>query len=208
MINLYQEQIPFSNKVLDKSISMNGAYTNPVIMPFALDFTAYNNSLETVMYIRNDAVDKYYKNVVVSLMTAPLNSSEAPSTGTITYTDVYSTFNLNGTDHSATVAQISTTVVPTGTAVVTGMYKAGYNLVDTGDLTVRFSWGYSELSGAMWATKRPVLVIPSLGVPGAPNTQYIPIRMRMSWRQNPPTMLTIRDYFIDISYGSELRVTG
>lgn len=67
-IKLYQEQAPFTNKRLDKEVSKNGTYSNPVIAPFAFDFTSHVNTLECVIYIRNDSQEHYYKNLTVSLM--------------------------------------------------------------------------------------------------------------------------------------------
>lgn len=203
MITLYQEQIPFSNKILEKSISTNGQFTNPVIMPFSLDFTSYNNCLETVVYLRNDSQEHYYKNVVVSLMKLTDNS-DVDTNMTLTFGPVVPSFSLNGiTGQGAYAYECSVS----GTATISG-YKAGYSVVkEDNDLSVKFSYGYDEISNAMWAGKRPVLVIPTIGTQGTPNLQYIPIRMRLNWKQ-PPTLLTIRDYFIDVSYESENNVTG
>lgn len=203
MITLYQEQIPFSNKILEKSISTNGQFTNPVIMPFSLDFTSYNNCLETVVYLRNDSQEHYYKNVVVSLMKLTDNS-DVDTSMTLTFGPVVPSFSLNGISGQGAYAYEYSA---SGTATISG-YKAGYSVVkEDNDLSVKFSYGYDEISNAMWASKRPVLVIPTIGTQGTPNLQYIPIRMRLNWKQ-PPTLLTIRDYFIDVSYESENNVTG
>jgi hypothetical protein len=67
-LELYQEQVPFSNKRLDRKISANNAYTNPVVIPFAFDFTSALNTLECVIYVKNTSLEYRYENIVVSLI--------------------------------------------------------------------------------------------------------------------------------------------
>lgn len=82
-IQLFQEQIPFSNKRLDRPISNDGVFTNPVIAPFSFDFTTHVNTLECVIYIRNDSQEHYYKNIVVSLMKEDDEVASGPAEGNI-----------------------------------------------------------------------------------------------------------------------------
>src|ERR1035437_2254613 len=75
-ITMYQESIPFTNKRTTQPISGNSTYSNPVVMPFAFDFTVATNVLETVIYIRNDDANTYYRNVVITLCKDNLNDTE------------------------------------------------------------------------------------------------------------------------------------
>jgi hypothetical protein len=81
------------------------------------------------------------------------------------------------------------------------------NAIDTDSkLAVKFSYGYDELSNVDWQTKHSALCIPNIGLKssltnpfGSQDTQYHPVRMRLTWKAQS-TLLTIRDYFIDVSY--------
>ena len=72
-IQVFQEELPFSNKKTVASISTGGSYNNPVIIPISLDLTnnSDGNIFETVLYIRNDDISAYYNNIVISLVRDP-----------------------------------------------------------------------------------------------------------------------------------------
>jgi hypothetical protein len=70
------------------------------------------------------------------------------------------------------------------------------------DINVKFSYGYDQISDYDWSNLNPILVIPSVGNSTTPDTSYIPIRVRIEWI-NPPSIYTIRDYFLDVSYSTE-----
>lgn len=223
MLNLYQELVPFSNKRLDKSISSSGAYSNPVIMSFAFDFTVCSNILETVLYIRNDSETTCYSNVVVSLMKIDKGISNPVATSglinEVQFNGLVPSININGTTMPLgySVEQIPT--IPAEGIPITSAYMSNYvpvlsdinpdsgNSIYTDDkIGVKFSYGYDELSDVEWGTKHSALCIPTIGLKSTPenpfgtsNTEYHAIRMRMTWKAQS-TLLTIRDYFIDVSY--------
>lgn len=212
MINVFQEAVPFSNRRLDEKISQNGAYTNPIIMPFSLDSTGGENKLEVVFYIRNDSQTHYYKNVLVSLMkeidtgstpklrdAAISQSTDATkdpefSIGTYTKIKVNSSvedYLLSGSFiYTAKFYDNCIPIVPQTTSI-------------DNNISVRFSYGYDEVSDQEWENvKKSVLLIPSIGNSTTPDMSYIPIRMRIEWKVQP-TIFTIRDYFLDITYQEE-----
>jgi hypothetical protein len=221
MLNLFQELVPFSNKRLDKAVSSDGAYSNPVIMSFAFDFTVCSNILETVLYIRNDIQSDCYSNIVVSLMKEDKAITPIASSGSLEHrlSDNMPMFVVNGFALPIGSSKEDPLVFATGVPLP-GRFMSNYVPVqsnldpDTGNsiesdnkLSVKFSYGYDELSNIDWATKHSALCIPNIGYKSQPNTNpfgtadtsYHPVRMRMTWKSQS-TLLTIRDYFIDVSY--------
>lgn len=221
MLNLFQELVPFSNKRLDKAVSSDGAYSNPVIMSFAFDFTVCSNMLETVLYIRNDVQPDCYSNIVISLMREDKTIlTPVVASGSLEHSQPSGApvFVLNG--YTAPVG-FSTETIPTfgeGTPIP-GAYMSNYvpvmsdldpetgNVLETDNkLAVKFNYGYDELSNVDWQTRHSVLCIPHIGYKssldnpfGTPDTGYHAVRMRLTWKSQS-TLLTIRDYFIDVSY--------
>lgn len=220
MLNLFQELVPFSNKRLDKAVSSDSAYSNPVIMSFAFDFTVCSNMLETVLYIRNDIQPDCYSNIVITLMREDSEiTSPIVSSGEIaTYEDGSPKFSVNG---YAMPLGYSVETIPTiGDAIpIPGAYKTNYVPVmsdldpDTGNsletdnkIAVKFNYGYDELSNVDWQTRHSALCIPNIGYKssidnpfGTPDTGYHAVRMRLTWKAQS-TLLTVRNYFIDVSY--------
>ena len=68
MIELYQELVPFTNEKTSARASQNEAYTNPVLMPLSFDVTSSYNTVETVLYLRNNDKDKFYNNIHICLL--------------------------------------------------------------------------------------------------------------------------------------------
>ena len=92
-LTLYQESVPFTNKRIPQPISVNGTFSNPVVMSFAFDFTICTNVLETIIYLRNDDANDYYRNIVVSLCKDdPAVPSPEPAYGIIKNTIELGTF--------------------------------------------------------------------------------------------------------------------
>lgn len=215
-ITLHQEELPFSNKRVANPVSQNGAYTNPVIMSFAFDFTVCTNVLESVIYIRNNDANKYYRNVVVTLMKDDPNVlSPSMTYGTIqthgTLGPVIRIANTYDVPISYSVEQPP--AIPAEGITITGAYETdavpiidyrlGSDSIYTDDnIGVKFSYGYDELSNVEWESQNSALVIPQLGTINIPDTSYIPIRMRILWK-NASSLFTIRNYYIDISYEKE-----
>lgn len=205
MIQLFQESIPFSNKRLDASASNDGSFLNPVIMPFAINTTLGSNVFETVIYIRNTSIQNFYNDVVVCLMKEDPNiaSTDAqlgqlktdPQTGIVkfsvnSYNDIVAS---TGFPYIGTQSTSKTLDDP---------YQMNYvPITPTTDsaLGVKFSYGYDELSALDWDAQSSILVIPMIGNATTPDTSYIPIRMRLTFNETP-SVFTIRDYFINISY--------
>jgi hypothetical protein len=206
MLTVYQEQIPFTNKRLDKQISKDQAYTNPVIMPFAFNATSAYNSLETVIYIRNNNPSVYYTGIVVCLMSCSTSDGIA-STGTVLTGATTSTFTLPSVE-PITFDNAFEETNPGDTVILDGQYLSSYTPV-TKDSTieVKFSYGYDELSNYAWSIKNSGLYIPYIGNSSLYDMSYIPIRMRINFFSEP-SLYTIRDYFIDVSYANEYEVTG
>lgn len=209
MITIYQELIPLSNKMYNAPISKDKAYTNPVIIPSLYNSTSNENIMETVIYIRNDSQRHYYKDVVITLMKEGVGTP-IDCDAIITTLDPRSSsnliFSLNGA--SGVPAEAAYAYAPTlsDPVFLTDKYKTTYiPIVDDGIITVKFSYGYDELSYYEWFKKKPVLVIPSIGTSGMADTSYIPIRMRLNWKGDL-SLFTIRDYFIDISYSTEVLI--
>lgn len=210
MINVFQELIPFSNKRLEQPISKDETYTNPIIMPFALDDTGGSNKLEVVFYIRNDSQSHYYTNILVSLM------KDTTSATTPTVTDGFVNFNydytipylsLNGYSNIPAEVVYESASYNSSLAYTNKFYSNYMPVTDEtmtidNTVSVKFSFGYNELSDLDWSTKKSVLLIPNIGNKTMPDMSYMPVRMRMTWNRTP-SLLTIRDYFIDITYQNE-----
>lgn len=205
MIQLFQEQIPLSNKRYDKPISQNSKYTNPVIIPSVLDTTGSENIMETVIYIKNTLQNKYYKHIVISLMKEDGSLNPQPSSGQIDFSD-NNKFSINGHIGIDTNLAFEYQQSQTGLVYLTNKYMSNYKpIIDDGIVDVKFSYGYDEISYLDWSLKKSILIIPTIGTQGLSDTSYIPVRMRMKWK-NVPSYLTIRDYFIDISFSEEQQV--
>lgn len=209
MITLYQEQIPLSNKRLEKQISQDGLYTNPVIMPYAFNSTSEYNSLETVIYIRNNDPSKYYTNIAVTLLKSIELEAYSLSTGIITNNPASGiSLSLSTSESPIKLESAFETYNPPSTINLTNKYQSNYvpfsndNFID-----VKFSYGYDELSNYEWSKKKEGLYIPYIGNQSLYDMSYIPIRIKINFLQDP-TIFTIRDYFIDISYEDEFDVTG
>lgn len=213
-ITLYQESIPLSNKRVTNPISQNNSYTNPVIMSYAYDGTVAVNVLETVLYIRNDEPNKYYRNIVVTLMKSS-GDPAALANGIIkNVTGIGPCLQLGPLSVPASWSVEQPPILPEN-----GVYLANkYNLDSTPildfidangvrqssdeNVSVKFSFGYDELSNAEWQLQKDALIIPTVGNMSMPDTSYIPVRMRMYWK-SVATLATVRDYFIDVSYEQE-----
>lgn len=214
-ITLYQEQIPFSNKRLDKPISQNGSYSNPIIAPFAFDFTTYINVLESVIYVRNDSQEHYYKNIVISLMKSSETNDDLVNGTIINDPDKGCSISINGDIVPLSISSEITPEVPAEGIPLVLKYQADYTpiyeyKVSDSDIyasddkvNVKFSYGYDELNEPDWDKANSSLLIPYIGTTNMPDTSYHPVRVRIIWKSRSP-MLTIRDYFIDISYEQEV----
>lgn len=217
-LTLYQEQIPFSNKKTDFPVSSNGKYINPVIMSFAFDFTICTNFLETVLYIRNDDINKWYKNIVITLCKSD-NSivSPLPVIGVLKETLEDGPYFTIGDTEKIPVSFSTEThlAIPSAGYSLINQYTSDVIpvtdyvkpldglLVQTDDnINARFSFGYDELSNVEWQNKKPGLVIPYIGNRSLADTSYIPVRLRLLWK-SASSLFTIRDYFIDVSYEAE-----
>ena len=218
-LTLYQEQIPFSNKKTDFPISSGNTYTNPVIMSFAFDFTICTNFLETVMYIKNDEIDKWYKNVVITLCKKDTSQGAMPiiAQAVIDEDLAFGTYVKIGSRPIVPVTFSTETypTLPNGGLIVAGQYlsdaipitdyidpSTSVSVFTDESINARFSYGYDELSNVEWANMKPGLVIPQIGSTGQADNSYIPIRLRLIWKSTS-SLFTIRDYFIDVSYQSE-----
>lgn len=213
-LTLYQESIPFTNKRIPEPTSTGGTFFNPVVMSFAFDFTVCTNVLETVIYIRNDDANDYYRNVIVTLckddpaVTSPVSAygimKRTAELGP--YLEVAGRFNVPAT---WSVEQAPT--LPDQGTYITGMYTTqSMPILDytdiNGDLqstdeniTSKIAYGYDDLSNVEWEAKRSALFIPSIGNISHPDTSYLPIRLRINWKK-ASSLFTIRNYYIDISY--------
>ena len=221
MLQLFQETVPFSNKRLDKQISQNATFTNPIIMSWAFDFTVCSNILEVVFYVRNDMQTDCYSNIIVSLMKEDSSIiSPTITSGTIhqltPLSDVAYTVNgYTGPVGFSTEVQpqlIQDIVIPNSynsnyIPVISDIDPVSKNKIETDDsIGVKFSYGYDEVSSVDWESKHSILCIPNIGTRGTaanpfgnPDTSYHPIRARITWKKQA-TLLTIRDYFIDVSF--------
>lgn len=127
-IQLFQEQIPFSNKRLDKPISGDGVFTNPVIAPFSFDFTTYVNTLECVIYVRNNSQEHYYKNLTMCLMKEDPDVVSAPVEGNIINDPTNGpSFSLNSYIVPVGFSTEEAPVIPSAPGVqILGHYDAKY----------------------------------------------------------------------------------
>jgi len=225
-IQLFQEQIPFSSQRLNHPVSQNGAFTNPVIMPFAFDFTTYGNTLEIVIYIRNNSQQKVYKNVVIGLM------KRTAGTPTPVVASLEESFalgqilNVNGQECPISWSVDQAPSLDPVVSIAGDNYYSNffpiynYNYIDgNGDyqevesdsnINVKFSYGYDELSQVEWDKASSILAIPSIGTlptlenpAGMYDISYAPVRMRINWKARTAGT-TIRDYFINIAYEEEV----
>jgi len=206
MITMRQELIPLSDKMCEAPISKDSSYTNPVIIPFVLDATGNENIMETVIYIRNDSQQHYYEDIVVSLMKEDSGSPEVVD-GILSVAASGCLFSLNAASGSNSIPVEEAYLyaqAASGVKTLQSKYKSTYiPVVNDGKVSVKFSFGSEELSYSEWETKKSILAIPNIGTSGEPNTSYIPIRMRLKWA-GMPSIFTIRDYFIDVSYATEV----
>lgn len=220
MITLYQESVPFSNKratitdtfgnngaVYDGQVSSDKKYTNPVIIPYAVNGALGEDVLETVIYIKNDDQSKYYKNVVVSLMKEDATVDPPVASGVLAFAPGVTTLSLNATlNVPVELSYDYPGGIPLASVTMTNVYKTSYiPITIADDITVKFSYGYDELSYARWSNKKSVLLIPTIGTTGLGDTSYIPVRMRITTTNKIP-LITNRNYFIDISFSDELNL--
>jgi len=206
MLTLFQESVPFTNKRLEQKISEDGNFTNPVILPFAFNSTSSYNSLESVIYLRNDNPLKYYKGIVVSLMKEVSGVSNY-ATGVVRKdTDIY--LSVPSTEDKLYLESVYEGFTFTSNIILRNSYKTNYvPISNDGDIEVKFSYGYDELSNYSWSNRKSGLYIPYLGNSTLFDMSYKPIRLKINFLSNP-SLFTIRDYFIDISYSEELDVVG
>jgi hypothetical protein len=215
-LELYQESVPFSNKRINNPIS-SGSFTNPVIVPFSFDFTSQENTLESVIYLRNNSVEQRYENIVISLMKddqSLLVGDPVLANGTVSNTDGDISFTLNEKSVSVGYSVEDIPLSPGQSFQVTaseaelnGYYEHYIPVGDDSDISVKFSYGYDEVTSVDWEKKGNVLVIPNVGTTGVPDTSYHAIRMRITWKANTQ-LFTIRDYFLDASYQTQAVVEG
>lgn len=206
MINIYQELIPLSNKKYDKPISKDAKYTNPIIIPFVLDSTGSENIMETVLYVKNEAQDKYYKNIVISLMKES-GTIDMPTSGELSFSQQNILFSLNSSLNKEVGLAFEYPQQQDGLIYLTNKYKSSYEIITNDpNIEVKFSYGYDEISYNDWYNKKSLLLIPYLGTQGMADTSYIPVRMRITWK-TIATIATIRDYFLDVSYSFEGKVS-
>lgn len=226
MIELYQELVPFTNEKTTYKASTNDAFTNPILMPLSFDVTSSYNTVETVLYIRNNNKDKFYTNVHVCLL-APIAYSNTPTN--FTPDTVLVSFAVSGA--KTLFKQGSTTKYEVDTEYGIDTYPANFNLymptidstigqtlvpfsgisspnytisqVNSEVLDARFSLGYDEVSEKGWLTKSHSVIIPSIGNSTMPDNSYYPVRMRLTLNNNYGDMLTLRNFSVHIAYASE-----
>ena len=211
-LTIYQEILPFSNERLDQPVSKDGAYTNPIVMPLSFDVVQYNNSVETVFYIRNNDTRYFYNNVLVTLCKkddAVPNPTDNRSVfiykdNSLTLRAIY-----EDVEDKAIELSYSSDVLPTSMNTPITLiknYEMPIGPTYDQDISVKFSYGYDELSNVDWATKKEGLLIASIGNSTMPDTSYIPIRMRIEILMDSLPLYTLRDYKISIAYASETEV--
>ena len=205
MITLFQESVPFSNNRLDEKISKDGKYSNPVMMSYAFDTTIDSNIFETVVYLRNDDQSKYYKNVVIALMK---ENEGTPSiiSGQVNINPL--SLKLPGSAIAVGIDNAFEDFTYLSNILMQNTYMSTYHPVDNdGKVEVKLSYGYDEISNYNWENKKSAIIIPYVGTVNIPDMSYIPIRVRIKLLEEP-NIVTLRDYFIDISYESEISVAG
>ena len=212
MIQLFQEAIPFSNKRIDAPASQDGSYLNPVIMPFAINTTLGSNVFETVAYIRNTSIENFYNDVVICLMKEDSNiHTLSPAPGILSTNNTTKAVSISINDYTGIDCSLGFPYAASQSTSkrMDNVYQNNYipitSLTDS-RIDVKFSYGYDEVSALEWDSMSSILVIPSIGNQTTPDTSYIPIRIRITFKESP-SILTIRDYFIDISYLYEGEVT-
>lgn len=207
MIELYQESVPFSNKMYEGKISSGNTFTNPVTIPYALNSTLSENVIETVIYIRNNDQSKFYKNVTIALMKEDTNIDSGAVSGRLDFSGGLVKLSVNGySDKPAHLAMEYPGVAPTGDVTLSNAYRSNYQPVSGFSyIDVKFSYGYDELSNTKWDDLSSIMIIPYIGTTGGGDTSLIPIRMRIILKEGNYS-LTNRDFFIDVSYSDELNV--
>lgn len=218
-IEIYQEVIPFSNQKTKYPISENNTLTNPIVMPLSFDTTSQSNTVETVLYIRNNDKDVYYSYVYIGLM-MPIadydTSMSSYNIGKIEYTSggELKIYNDSNSHEFSSDIEIITSSAMSGLlalntwndGIVTNMlpYSNRYTLSSISPIKkVKFSYGYNEVSEYDWINqKKDGLIIQSIGSSSSPDISYIPVRMRI-YLNGFGTQFTLNDYSLNIAYGSE-----
>jgi hypothetical protein len=224
-LELYQEIIPFTNEKMPYPVSSGNSYSNPVVMPLSFDVTSVYNTVESVIYIRNNDKDKYYKNVAVMLM-APKGEFSENSVSTSTYTigsvvcpnqnymiikdtNVSSRFYLDTrfTSEQAPTLPIqinqSTWFDGNSNAMLPVSSYSGYTMSSLNSplVKVRMSYGYDEVSELDWDSKASSIIINDIGTNELQDNSYIPIRVRI-WLNNE-TLFTLKKYSLNVCYSNE-----
>lgn len=224
-LELYQEIIPFTNEKMPNPVSTGNSFSNPVVMPLSFDVTSIYNTVESVIYIRNDDKDKYYTNVAVMLMapkdefadnaisgaTYTIGSVTATSSNTIVIKD------SNGSAKMAVDTEFTSEIPPslpitfnqetwfdgnTNTMVpISGINGNKLSSINSSLTDVKFSYGYDEVSELEWKNKKSSIIINNIGTSTAPDNSYIPIRIRL-WLNNE-SLFTLKKYAINICYSTE-----
>jgi hypothetical protein len=208
-LTIFQELIPFSNERLEQPVSGNGYYNNPIVMPLSFDVVQYNNTLETVVYIRNPDTSVWYENVVVHLakiVGTDTDWKEVEATCTnpglvkkINFKDA-----LGVVEHAMDFTYSSDVIQPFTTRIKEQIGKREVPIMPGTDSNIdaKFSYGYDELSNIDWAKKKPAVVIKSIGNIITPDTSYIPVRLRLEVLMESLPLYTLRDYSVSIAYGA------
>jgi hypothetical protein len=227
MIELYQELVPFTNEKTTNKVSKDGEYTNPIFMPLSFDVTSSYNTVESVLYIRNNHPKEYYDNVHICLL-APIAYASNPSvsdglpiTQTIT-TSLASSggkvlFKQGATTHFELDTEYCSGVTPNplpalnvstfsntigiSTVPISGITNYTLDTANYEIADVRFSLGYDEVSESAWKTKNHSIIIPSIGNSSMPDNSFIPVRMRITLNNKYGDMLTLRKFSVHIGYG-------
>ena len=223
-LELYQEIIPFTNEKMPHPVSSGNSYSNPVVMPLSFDVTSVYNTVESIVYIRNNDKDKFYKTVAIMLM-APKAEFANNGVATATYTVesvVCSSTNFTvkeqgGASRHVVDVEYSTEMLPTfpisfnqdtwfdgdTNAMLPISGVSGYELssVNSSILDVKFSYGYDEVSELAWLDKKHCVIIPMIGNSTMPDNSYIPIRIRITL--NNESMFTLKKYSINVCYEYE-----
>lgn len=227
-LELYQEIIPFTNEKMPYPVSTGNSYSNPVVMPLSFDVTSVYNTVESVIYIRNNDKDKYYRNVLITFM-APKEEFDDGNVSTVTYnigsvtctsaneliikddiTDLRHIVDIEFTSEIPPESNFSfnlgTWFDGTSNAMlpVSGADPYIISPLNSSISDVRFSYGYDEVSELEWANKKHGIVIPWIGTSGMPDNSFIPIRLRI-WL-NSESLFTLKKYAINVSYDAEIAI--
>ena len=238
-LELYQEIIPFSNEKARYPVSSNGSLSNPIVMPLSFDVTSTLNTVETVFYIRNNSIDKYYTNVLITLMAPKTDFADYENLSSVSFdidhikvmsnpasggsnviTNFYTSdndlkFTLD-TDYTYEIVSLPVSgafIDPTTWSnslsnddlPISGITNFTLDQVNSNISNARFSFGYDEVSELEWGNKRHSILIPTIGNSINPDNSFIPIRLRI-WINGYRSSYTLRDYFINISYESEVGI--